>query len=248
MLPIISRTPVQVEMRNAMQAFLPTDLINLVDGYLTHTDATQALVLGTDGKPLDSELNRTTCDAIQLALTSPDCDRDVIRLIFQHAADHGYNYYLDGVMKELRDQKKAIILDNVDFSGIYLGLLNFEGASLVNVNFAGASLDSVGFIGADLTGVRGLASATGIFRMDHTTVLHNTELAAFAKNLALSSYFKICLIQLPDHPEKCDKIFLSDAYNLLFFSYQALAQQSGAADDTRDSYRIIGPVTDDPTL
>lgn len=176
MLPITTTNSSWPTLKNVLSEFLPSDVISIVDGYHAHADAIDVLVLGTDGQPLDSESNRTTIAAIKLALTTASCDREIIRLIFQHAADNGYTGFLNRVLNELRAQKTPIILDNVNFSGINLSTLRLDEVSLKNANFAQANLDAVSFIAADLTGMRGMASATGRIRMNYQTRLHNTEL------------------------------------------------------------------------
>ena len=147
MLPT-SSTP-QVAIRSVLTEVLPTVLINLVEGYFVFSDATGVLHLGADGKPSDSEANRATLESMQLALTSPECGRDIVRLIFKNAAENGYKSALDELMNQMRLNHQPIILDNVDFSGIDLSGLNLNGASIRNANFTDAILDEASFLGAD---------------------------------------------------------------------------------------------------
>ena len=189
-------------MQNAMQAFLPNDLINLVDGYFAHSNATEVLVLGTDGKPLDSELNRITIDAIKVALTTKTCDRDIIRLIFTNAVDKGYTPFLNRVMSEVRALGKKILLDDVDFSGINLSKLEFDGASMTNANFTGADLNDASFFSADLSGSSGLSSATGNIAVNQLTVLTGTGIYSESRKSYLVLTTKPFYVSLSNAPEK----------------------------------------------
>jgi hypothetical protein len=183
MLPIIPQTPIQFELRNALQDVLPTDLIHLVDGYLTHSGATEVLELGSDGKPVDSEFNRQTIDAMKLALSKKTSDRGMIRLIFQNANSHGYTSHLNAVMNEMRAQKLEIILDHVDFSGLDLSFLVFDTASMKQANFSESNLHATNFFGSDLTDAKGLQSTSGIFVFNNRTIVTDTPMQAVSARM-----------------------------------------------------------------
>lgn len=217
---MLPTTPHQVAMKSALDTFLSNDLINIIDSYFAFSNAVEVLILGSDGKPVDSESNRTTTDAIRLALTSPQCDRDIIRLIFENAADHGYTDFLNILLNDLRFNQKKIILDNVDFSGLNLTNLNFDSASMQNANFTGASLDSASFVASDLTGARGLIVATGHITVNCQTVLADTGLYDNPRKLNAFLNNKPCLIVLSGSRQKLNYVglTLSDTLFLIRFS------------------------------
>jgi uncharacterized protein YjbI with pentapeptide repeats len=183
MMPITTAGPRSLELYNVLGNFLPANLCSIVDSYLTHADATKVLILGSDGKPLDSETNRSIIEAIKQALVLPSYDREFIRLIFQNAANNGYTSFLSGVMDDLRGQGKQIVLDKVDFSGIKLKELNFDRTSIMNANFTGALLDGASFIKADLTGSKGLSDISGVIRVNYLTNLTDTGFSFDSANL-----------------------------------------------------------------
>jgi len=174
MLPT-SPTPQSI-MKSTLSELLPLKVISIIDNYLASSHPAQALIMGPDGKPADSEANRPVIASIKLALTSSECDRGIIRAIFKNAIDNGYTVFLNDLMDELRQNNQPINLDNVDFSGLDLSNLNFDAASLKNANFTGCNLSEATFFGSDLTSVRGLHAATGQIGINADTVLARSGL------------------------------------------------------------------------
>jgi hypothetical protein len=135
------------------------------------------------------------------ALTSPDCDREIIRLIFKNADDNGYRNYLNDVMRQVRSLNKDLILDKVDFSGINLSALSFDGANMAEAKFTGANLNETCFINADLTGSTGLPEASGNIFINRNTILTATGLYSEAyKRTPVTDHlpYYISLLNPPD--------------------------------------------------
>ncbi|MET3106827.1 hypothetical protein AAKU67_002642 [Oxalobacteraceae bacterium GrIS 2.11] len=206
MLPTSSAS--QIVMKNTLSTILPMELINIVDSYFAFSDATAPLVLGSDGKPVDSELNRTTIESIKLAFSSPQCDRDIIRLIFSNAAENGYIATLNDLINGLRLTATPVILDNVNFSGLNLSGVNLNSASIRGANFTGCCLNDASFIASDLASTEGLTQATDI-TVNSLTVLTDTGLYSDSTKLALYIETNPCMIALSGPGRKIDYLSMT---------------------------------------
>jgi hypothetical protein len=160
-----------LEVNTELSAVLPQSLVDLVDSYLVHAEALETISLAPDGKPVDSETNRTTIAEIKSVLTNATCDRGIIRQIFRNAGEGGYTAFLNQLMNELRADGKPIILDKVDFSDLNLSDYNFNKVSLVQANFNATVLENTTFLGADLTDVQNLNSASGCLWLNAETII-----------------------------------------------------------------------------
>lgn len=206
MVPI---SPQLIEMRQRLQEFLVNDVISIVESYLAHSDATEALILGADGQPIDSEQNRITIDAIKLALTTATCDRDIIRQIFLNAKENHYKPYLTSLLNELRSQNKSIVLNNVNFSGIDLSGLNLDQASCTGANFSLCNLHATSLVAANLTDAQGLSEATGAITINCMTVLSGTGLALETEGmLAVFGAERFHYVLADGAPERNDQMQL----------------------------------------
>jgi len=175
MTPITHSDRRTLEVNTALSAALPQSLIDLVDSFLAHAEAQQMLILGPDGKPVDSETNRTTIAEIKSALTDSKCDRGIIRQIFKHAVERGYTAFLNQLVNELRTEGTPIILDKVDFSDLNLSKFNFNKVSLINASFNAAEVEGTTFLGADLSYVQDLTSTFGCLWLNAETTLTGVD-------------------------------------------------------------------------
>jgi len=207
MLPITN--PSQLAMKTTLIEYLPTDVINIVDSYFAFSDALEVLTLGSDGQPVDSESNRITSDAMKLALTSPQCDRDILRLIFKNAVDHGYGAFLNKLMADLRLDNQRIILDRVNFSGMDLSKLSFDSVSMRQTNFTAANLHETSLIAADLTQAHGLTEATGQVTVNCMTVFTNAGFYHSPESLRKIIGAKPCIIVLSGPQNKVNYLSLT---------------------------------------
>jgi len=174
MSPITTSTPRSHAMKSSLSEFLPKDLIHIVDDYFAYSDATEVLTFDVDGKMVDSELNRQILEAAKYALTTGTCDREIIRLIFKNAIDHGYTGFLNMSLMLLRYQHYPLIFDGVNFSDLNLSKIKFDGASIKKANFDNANLMDASFAASDLSGSYGFSTARGMMIVNGQTGLADT--------------------------------------------------------------------------
>jgi len=171
----VAKTPIIQQARSTLREVLSDDPISIVEQYFLYSDATEPLTLGSDGMPVDSETNRSIIESMQLALTSPDCDRAVIRLIFQHAVERGYTQKLSAIIAGLINDGKIACLDNTDLSGLDLSHMKLQGVRARNVDFSGSNLSKLILFGADLSGSYGFTEGKmRLMALNSHTVITNT--------------------------------------------------------------------------
>jgi len=182
----IAKSPLIQQARTTLREVLNDDPISIIEQYFLYSDATEVLTLGSDGKPVDSETNRIIIDSIKLAFSSGDCDRAIIRLIFQKAILNGYTQTLNLAINELHRAGKPINLNNTNFSGLDISNLDFSHVSIRQCNFTGTKMHDVRFVAADITGSFGMSqSLMSKLWIDSATVILDTEFDSEALQFVL---------------------------------------------------------------
>jgi len=179
--PVQTDTLLHTTLEEALQPHLPTTLVNLVNGYAA-TDYSEALLsieYNKYGRYIDNARNAGILKAMQLALTSADCDPKIKRELF--AARTNSRGLLDDVIESIHKEGLRINLDNTDFSGLDLGDLNLGNMTAKGASFVRTRLSRSVFRGANLTGASFTCCLIRRSDWRHTTLIgttwHRVELA-----------------------------------------------------------------------